>query len=200
MTRIVFVCLGILSLGNFAQAKDNTPPNLIAGKKVAAGDTIKKGDRLVGVWERKNYLIEVLEIRRHGRLRVLWGGELYDDIDPTDLYYIGEDTPTRKKRASPLPAAYQAYDKNGDGQIGLYEWDRTKYAEFKRLDKNHDGFLTPQELAEKPSIAANSSSGTATDTTATGTKELETQTTVQQPDSLAGENLPVEPMETLPPR
>lgn len=48
-----------------------------------------------------------------------------------------------------LPAEYQAQDKNGDGQIGLYEWDRAKYAEFAKLDKNGDGFLTPAELAAK---------------------------------------------------
>ncbi len=48
-----------------------------------------------------------------------------------------------------LPPEYMARDKNGDGQIGLYEWDRAKYAEFAKLDKNGDGFLTPAELAPK---------------------------------------------------
>jgi hypothetical protein len=48
-----------------------------------------------------------------------------------------------------LPQEYQLLDKNGDGQIGMYEWSRSKYAEFVKLDKNGDGFLTPQELNAK---------------------------------------------------
>lgn len=48
-----------------------------------------------------------------------------------------------------LPADYKAKDKDGDGQIGLYEWERSKYAEFFKLDKNGDGFLTAQELVAK---------------------------------------------------
>lgn len=51
-----------------------------------------------------------------------------------------------------LPAEYAARDKNGDGQIGLYEWDRKKYAEFAKLDKNGDGFLTPAELLPKGTL------------------------------------------------
>ena len=53
-------------------------------------------------------------------------------------------------------------DKNKDGQIALYEWDRSKYAEFKRLDKNHDGILTPQELVDKSAVAATTTSTTST--------------------------------------
>ncbi|MEK6258220.1 MAG: EF-hand domain-containing protein [Planctomycetota bacterium] len=57
---------------------------------------------------------------------------------------------TGKSRFAPsLPAEYKARDKNGDGQIGLYEWDRAKYAEFAKLDKNGDGFLTAAELLSK---------------------------------------------------
>lgn len=55
-----------------------------------------------------------------------------------------------KSRFAPrLPTDYQTRDKNGDGQIGLYEWDRAKYAEFAKLDKNGDGFLTATELVIK---------------------------------------------------
>lgn len=62
---------------------------------------------------------------------------------------------SKPKYVVPLPAEYQAKDKNGDGQIGLYEWDRSKYAEFFKLDKNGDGFLTPQELSPKSLAAGN---------------------------------------------
>lgn len=51
-----------------------------------------------------------------------------------------------------LPKEFEARDKNGDGQIGMYEWERSKYAEFMKLDKNGDGFLTPQELLGKAAV------------------------------------------------
>lgn len=63
-----------------------------------------------------------------------------------------QPTPGRKGKSRmvpTLPKEYAARDKNGDGQIGLYEWERAKYAEFVKLDKNGDGFLTPQELNAK---------------------------------------------------
>jgi Ca2+-binding EF-hand superfamily protein len=48
-----------------------------------------------------------------------------------------------------LPDEYRAYDKDGDGQIGLYEWPRARIAEFLALDKNGDGFLTVNELRKR---------------------------------------------------
>ncbi|HLQ45752.1 MAG TPA: hypothetical protein VK137_13530, partial [Planctomycetaceae bacterium] len=45
-----------------------------------------------------------------------------------------------------LPDEYRDRDKNGDGQIGLYEWDRKAFAQFYELDRNGDGLLTPDEL------------------------------------------------------
>ena len=53
-----------------------------------------------------------------------------------------------------LPAEYTTQDKNGDGQIALYEWDRKKFAEFMKLDRNGDGFLTPVELLPKGAMKA----------------------------------------------
>jgi len=45
-----------------------------------------------------------------------------------------------------LPETYRSRDKDGDGQIGFYEWTRSDYANFRKLDRNGDGFLTPREL------------------------------------------------------
>lgn len=56
-----------------------------------------------------------------------------------------------------LSESLQELDKDADGQLGLYEWPRAKLAEFKTLDSNQDGFLTPAELiagAKKASEAA----------------------------------------------
>lgn len=47
-----------------------------------------------------------------------------------------------------LPEQYGSYDKDNDGQIGLYEWPRKRIAEFLKLDKNDDGFLTIEELGK----------------------------------------------------
>ena len=133
-------------------AKEEIPANVIAGKQVAPDAKLSVGTKLVGIWDKKNYIVEVVEIKRGNQIRIHWVGfGKSDDVDvsPSELYYIADTTPTRKSKSSALPKEFQAYDKNGDGQIGLYEWDRAKFAEFKKLDKNNDRFLTPQELTVK---------------------------------------------------
>jgi Ca2+-binding EF-hand superfamily protein len=45
-----------------------------------------------------------------------------------------------------LPDQYRSKDKDGDGQIGLYEWPRSDFATFRKLDRDGDGFLTAAEL------------------------------------------------------
>jgi hypothetical protein len=52
----------------------------------------------------------------------------------------------RWPKALKLPDQYRSRDTDKDGQIGMYEWPRSDYATFRKLDLNHDGFLTPQEL------------------------------------------------------
>lgn len=57
----------------------------------------------------------------------------------------------RKKFTIQLPDQYRSKDTDHDGQIGLYEWPRSDYAGFQKLDVNGDGFLTPHELVIGPS-------------------------------------------------
>ena len=47
-----------------------------------------------------------------------------------------------------LPAWFQEYDTDHDGQVGLYEWKaaRQPIARFLEMDANGDGFLTPDEV------------------------------------------------------
>lgn len=68
-----------------------------------------------------------------------------------------------------LPEDYRSKDKNGDGQIGLYEWDRSAFAKFYELDRNGDGLLTADELiaaTKKPSSSKSSGSKSTAVTTA----------------------------------
>lgn len=78
-----------------------------------------------------------------------------------------------KKTAKPkvrvtkdLPSDYRDKDKNGDGQIGLYEWDRKAFAQFFDLDRNGDGLLTAEELiaATKKSTSKTTKSSGSTPT------------------------------------
>lgn len=48
-----------------------------------------------------------------------------------------------------LPEWFAAHDKNQDGQVGLYEWERDKLADFKTWDANGDGFLEPLEVLSR---------------------------------------------------
>jgi Ca2+-binding EF-hand superfamily protein len=47
-----------------------------------------------------------------------------------------------------LPPWFAQYDTDGDGQIGLYEWKKTRrpLSEFLAMDRNGDGFLTVEEV------------------------------------------------------
>jgi hypothetical protein len=85
------------------------------------------------------------------------GSSSYQRPDPRK-----EEKPTSSKSKRPpkrkerprvtvdLPTRFSEVDKNRDGQIGLYEWDRAKFREFFALDRNGDGLLTPRELSASP--------------------------------------------------
>lgn len=63
------------------------------------------------------------------------------------------------KLTKDLPDDYRLKDKNGDGQVGLYEWDRKLFAQFYELDRNSDGFLTADEVIP-PTAKSKSSKST----------------------------------------
>jgi hypothetical protein len=76
---------------------------------------------------------------------------------------------TRWQKPLSLPEQYRSKDKDKDGQIGMYEWPRTDYATFRKLDLNHDGFLTAAELTRgsssksAPAVAAGASASARPD-------------------------------------
>lgn len=104
-----------------------------------------------------------------------------------------------------LPAAYAAGDRDRDGQIALHEWKawrgRAAIAEFRALDRNGDGFLTPRELQSAPSpapiaapaVVANAPASSTTTpiatTASTATAAASTATTTASP--AAGATAPI---------
>jgi hypothetical protein len=71
--------------------------------------------------------------------------------------WIQEDAPAEEARpvvyrAGNLPANlpdwFAQYDTDRDGQVALYEWKAAggPVQEFERMDLNHDGFVTAEEL------------------------------------------------------
>jgi Ca2+-binding EF-hand superfamily protein len=60
-----------------------------------------------------------------------------------------------------LPAWFAQLDKDGDGQISLYEWriGGRPLEEFARLDRNDDGYLTAEEVLHFEKLAKGKSKG-----------------------------------------
>lgn len=72
----------------------------------------------------------------------------------TDVVRRKEEERQSRRINLKLPGHYRELDKDNDGQIGLYEWDRSRRAEFRGLDRNGDGFLTPRELVDAPAVVS----------------------------------------------
>jgi len=67
-----------------------------------------------------------------------------DDDAPPLVYHAGAKLPAG------VPAWFTELDKDKDGQVSLYEWNKGKEGKdldvFERMDRNGDGYLTVEEV------------------------------------------------------
>jgi hypothetical protein len=87
-----------------------------------------------------------------------------------------------------MPAWFKQLDTNHDAQIGLYEWKASgrSIAEFQRMDRNNDGFLTVDEvlsyLAHTGQLNSNQGRGARPGGIAQSTSRAGNPRTLSQPD------------------
>src|SRR5262249_14533478 len=81
------------------------------------------------------------------------GGGMMPGLPTAPIKLPEEEEPKRVvyragKLPKELPPWFQQIDKDGDGQIGLYEWKNSgrPLDEFFKIDRNGDGFLTVEEV------------------------------------------------------
>lgn len=76
---------------------------------------------------------------------------------------VARTTYKRPNLPSNIPAWFTEHDKDGDGQVGMHEWQRDKLSEFYKLDRNGDGIITIEEAMRTVQVATPApASGTAT--------------------------------------
>jgi Ca2+-binding EF-hand superfamily protein len=116
-------------------------------------DTDKNG--LISLDEYKAYFLARAEQRRQGRgdpaqNGAASGGNLSAEPMPAHVEEVEKKPIAYRAGKLPkeLPAWFDQYDTDKDGQIGLYEWKNTgrPLDEFFKIDRNGDGFLTIDEV------------------------------------------------------
>jgi EF-hand domain pair len=104
------------------------------------------------------------------------GPDQFDPGPPSETKPAPKPPRVRRMVTIKLPEQYRSRDTNKDGQIGMYEWPRSDYTTFRKLDLNHDGFLTPQELTASSSSRSPPPAITATPPGAPGPAVVATTT------------------------
>ena len=96
------------------------------------------------------------------------------DSDPAggDSKPAAKPPRARQKVTLKLPEEYRSKDKDKDGQIGMYEWSRTDYATFRKLDLNGDGFITPLELSRAGRSKRSASAEVASSSSTSGSSSF----------------------------
>jgi Ca2+-binding EF-hand superfamily protein len=77
-----------------------------------------------------------------------------------------------------LPAWFEKFDTDKDGQVSLYEWRMANQdvSKFKDLDRNNDGFLTVEEVLQYERVAKAKSRGESNGTQVASAKQRPTVT------------------------
>lgn len=97
------------------------------------------------------------------------GGGNSDGTDGENSEDSGEPSnksgKTRPRITIDLQTEFLPGDQDHDGQIGFYEWRRfagRSMSEFRELDRNRDGFVTPREVAiARPDLDASATESSA---------------------------------------
>jgi len=130
---------------------DEMPEELRAERE--KWDTDKNG--LISLDEFKAYFRARMEQRRQNRESFSQADQALPDsigVEPMAPQAEEEEKKPIAYRAGKLPkelpAWFDQYDTDRDGQIGLYEWKATgrSIEEFNQIDRNGDGFLTVDEV------------------------------------------------------
>lgn len=71
---------------------------------------------------------------------------LVDQYAPKSMTSAMKHAANRQPVTLDLPDDLVPFDRDNDGQLGLYEWPRSELTDFEWLDRNKDGFITPREV------------------------------------------------------